>query len=170
MPPPPTARLEFRTWGATGADLAASLWCNPDVMRFIGGPYSREEVVARIAREEANEARYGVQYWPVFVGDTFAGCCGLKPHYAERRLYEIGFQFLPEFWGSGYGSEAARAAMAYAFEVTGAAMLFAGRHPDNGASHALLVKLGFEEFGTHYFGRTGLLHPWYRLASGRRSF
>jgi [ribosomal protein S5]-alanine N-acetyltransferase len=164
MPPPPTARLELRLWRASDVDLAATLWCDPQVMRFIGGPYSRQEVVARLVREEANEAKYGVQYWPVYVDGTFAGCCGLRPHYIERRLYEIGFQLLPQFWGAGYGSEAARAAIAYAFDVIGATMLFAGRHPENEASHALLARLGFELIGTHYFARTRLLHPWYRLA------
>jgi RimJ/RimL family protein N-acetyltransferase len=162
MPPPPTVRLDFRVWRASDVDLAASLWCDPRVMRYIGGPYSREEVIARLAREEANEAAYGAQYWPVFVENAFAGCCGLKPHLAPRRLYEIGFQFLPQFWGVGYASEAARAAMAYAFDALGVAALLAGHHPENDASGRLLGRLGFTRIGTHYFARTGLEHPWYR--------
>ena len=163
MPPPPTARVEFRVWRASDVDLAARVWCDPDVMRFIGGPYSDEEVRNRVTREVANEATLGVQYWPVFVAGAFAGCCGLKPNEAGHPVYETGFQFLPEFWGAGYGSEATRAVIAYAFDVVGAATLFAGRHPENAASHALLVRLGFTEIGTHFFARTGLQHPWYRL-------
>ncbi|HEY0370578.1 MAG TPA: GNAT family N-acetyltransferase, partial [Thermoanaerobaculia bacterium] len=81
----------------------------------------------------------------------------------DPREYEIGFQFVPEFWGAGYGAEAARAVIAYTFEVLGASALFAGCHPENAASRTLLSRLGFTEIGTHFFARTGLDHPWWRL-------
>ena len=162
MPPPPTARVEFRRWSTADVELATTLWGDPRVMRFLGGPYSRDEVVARLAREEANDAEHGMQYWPVYVDDVFAGCCGLKPHEPEHRFHEIGFHLRPEFWGGGYASEAARAVMAYAFDELGTAALFAGHHPENETSRALLTRLGFTQIGTHFFARTGLQHPWYR--------
>lgn len=146
-------------------DLAATLWCDPRVMTFLGGPYSREEVVERLAREEANQAAYAMEYWPVFVANEFTGCCGLKPLEPERGFHELGFHFLPRFQGAGYASEAARAVIAYAFEVLDAAALFAGHHPENGSSRALLERLGFTQIGTHFFARTGLQHPWYRFGA-----
>jgi [ribosomal protein S5]-alanine N-acetyltransferase len=159
---PHTARLTFRRWTLDDTALASSLWCDERVMRFLGGPYSHEEVVTRLEREIANDAAFGIQYWPVIAGNEFAGCCGLKPHEPENRFYEIGFHFRPEFWGRGYGSEAARAVIAHATEVMDAAALFAGHHPENEASRAVLTRLGFTEIGTHYFARTRLQHPWYR--------
>lgn len=162
MPPPPTARLEFRRWRAADVELASTLWADPRVMRFLGGPYSHEEIVERLVREEANDAAHGIQYWPVFADAEFAGCCGLKPHEPERRFFEIGFHFRPEFHGAGYASEAARAVIAHAFDTVGAAALFAGHHPENDASRTLLTRLGFTQIGTHHFARTGLEHPWYR--------
>jgi [ribosomal protein S5]-alanine N-acetyltransferase len=163
--PPPTARLEFRRWTADDLELAARIWCDPDVMHFIGGPYSHEEVVARIDRELANEASHGIQYWPIFTRSTgeLVGACGLKPYQSEHERLEIGFQLRPEFWGAGYASEAARAVIAYAFEELQVEALFAGRHPENIGSATLLTKLGFEQIGTHYFARTALDHPWYEL-------
>jgi RimJ/RimL family protein N-acetyltransferase len=131
-------------------------------MHFLGGPYSNEEILARLAREQASDAAFGIQYWPVFAGRAFAGCCGLKPHEPSRRFYEIGFHFLPEFWGGGFASEAARAVITHAFDVVQATALFAGHHPDNTASRTLLARLEFTEIGTHYFERTGLQHPWYQ--------
>jgi RimJ/RimL family protein N-acetyltransferase len=171
MPPPPTARLEFRVWRASDVELAAKLWGDARVMRFIGGPYSDEEVRARIEREVANDAAFGIQYWPVFVDGAFAGACGLKPHATEpgHHFREIGFQFLPEFWGAGYASEAARAVIAYAFGTLDATALFAGHHPENETSRALLIRLGFTQIGTHYFARTALQHPWYRLDRPERA-
>lgn len=166
MPPPPTARLEFRRWSADDTPLATSLWGDAAVMRFLGGPYTPEEVAARLERERANDAALGIQYWPLFERETgeFAGCCGLKPVESEPRALEIGFHLRPEFWGRGFASEAARAVIAYAFDDLGTAALFAGHHPQNGASATLLAKLGFTTIGTHFFARTGLQHPWCRLS------
>lgn len=167
--PPPTARLEFRRWQRSDDALAATLWSNPDVMQFLGGPYSHDEVVARLEREVAHDEARGVQYWPVFLRDTgrFAGCCGLKPVPEHEDDLEIGFHFLPPFWGRGFAAEASRAVIAFAFGELGAPALFAGHHPQNGSSAALLSKLGFDTIGTHFFARTGLDHPWCRLARER---
>lgn len=163
--PPDTPRLEFHRWAASEVAVAASLWCDPQVMRFLGGPYTDEEVASRLARELANEDALGIQYWPLYMRGSgeFAGCCGLKPYEPEPHSYELGFHFRPSFWGRGYAFEAASNAIAYAFGDLGAHALFAGHHPANAASAALLAKLGFARRGTHFFARTGLQHPWYRL-------
>jgi RimJ/RimL family protein N-acetyltransferase len=55
--------------------------------------------------------------------------------------------------------------IAHAFAELGASALFAGHHPQNAASAALLSRLGFTQIGTHHFARTGLEHPWYRLVT-----
>lgn len=162
MPPPPTARIEFRRWQLTDTALATSLWGDPEVMRFLGGPYSADEVAARLALEGSNDAAHGIQYWPIFVEGDFAGCCGLKPYQPEQHFLEIGFHLRPPYWRGGYGTEAARAVMAHAYETLGAAALFAGHHPENERSRLVLTRLGFTQIGTHFFARTGLQHPWWR--------
>lgn len=162
--PPPTERVEFRRWQPEDTSLAASLWCDPQVMRFLGGPYTEEEVTARLEREIANDATHGVQYWPLFArrDGEFAGCCGLKPHEPAQRFFEIGFHLRPKFWGAGLATEAARTVIEYAFEELSAVALFAGHHPENHASAAMLANLQFVRIGTHFFARTALEHPWYR--------
>jgi ribosomal-protein-alanine N-acetyltransferase len=164
--PSSTQRLSFGIWQLADVERAAQLWQNAEVMQFLGGPYTHDEVVARLEREVANSAALGMQYWPVFAEGTFAGVCGLKPH---DDVIEIGFHFLPRFWGSGYASEASRAVLAYAFEELALDAIYAGHHPRNEASRALLTRLGFEQIGTHFFERTALDHPWYRLYSTART-
>jgi ribosomal-protein-alanine N-acetyltransferase len=161
--PPPTERLAFRSWKREDLSLAERLWGDAEVTRFLGGPYTHEEAVARVERELANAASHGVQYWQLFTreGDAFAGCCGLKPYQGDA--LEIGFQLLPGFWGHGYASEAARAVMAFARDELRASALYAGHHPGNEASARLLRKLGFTCIGSHFFARTALDHPWYEL-------
>ena len=155
----------FRRWVESDLDLAADLWGDADVMRYIGGPYTEEQIARRLQREISNDREFGFQYWPIFLkaDGAYVGACGLKPYKPEAREYEIGFHLLPRFWGHGYASEAARAAIQFAFETLRATALYAGHHPDNAASRKLVERLGFHRLGTHYFAPTRLQHPWYRL-------
>ena len=122
---------------------------------------------------------------------AFIGCCGLRPYGGEKIIreeageggcrkteetqkqdgaqernrpeivYELGFHLRPDFWRKGFAREAALAVMRYAFEEKGADWLFAGHHPDNAASAALLQKLGFRFIRKEYYAPTGLMHPSY---------
>ena len=164
---PQSPRLRFRRWSEADIDLATNLWANPAVMRFLGGPYTPTQIEQRLHREIDHQRQFGFQYWPIFLkaDGAHVGVCGLKPYKADLREYEIGFHLLPQFWGAGYASEAARATIAFAFESIGAMALYAGHHPQNASSRALVQRLGFECLGTHYFSPTGLQHPWYRLTA-----
>lgn len=165
-------RLCFSRWSRGDEALAKLLWGDPQVTRFIcaSGLFSEEEIRNRLETEIAGERRFGVQYWPVFYGETgeLAGCCGLRP-YGNRtsedgeKAYELGFHFRPLFWGRGLAEEAARKVIEYGFEVMDAAYLAAGHHPLNLYSERLLSRLGFRCVGTEFYGPTGLMHPSYRL-------
>jgi RimJ/RimL family protein N-acetyltransferase len=97
-----TQCLGFRMWTDADLDLALGLWGDAEVTRPIGGPFSAEQVQRRLAQEIANQATYGVQYWPMFLlaNDEHVGCCGLRPYLAEPRVYELGFH-LRGFTGTG---------------------------------------------------------------------
>lgn len=166
MTPPPTQRLSFERWSSTNREFATHLWTDPEVMRFLGGPYSEEEVTARLAREEEQERTYGIQYWPLFLRSdgTFVGVCGCKPH---DDVFEIGFHLLPPFWGSGLAVEASRAVIEYVTKLLALDELYAGHHPDNAPSRRVLEKLGFEQIGDHWFERTGRRHSWMRWSKRR---
>jgi len=135
-------------------------------MRYLGGPYTLAQVTTRLQREIANDESDGIAYWPIFLRTTgeHVGCCGLKACDASECAYEIGFHLLPQFWGNGYASEAAKSVIDVAFHERGASALYAGHHPRNGASRSLLTRLGFACIGTHFYAPTGLQHPWYQLS------
>lgn len=162
MPPPPTARLRFAEWSPDDFDLAWSLYGDVEVTRLFGGPFSREQVQARLEREIGNLAARGIQYWPMFLienGD-FVGACGLRPH---GEIFAFGFHLRPAHWGRGYATEAARAVIDYAFNALGQTTLFAGHHPQNERSKRALVALGFEYWQHSLYEPTGLQHPGYLL-------
>ena len=165
MPPPPTARLFFGSWSSHDLAHARALWCDPEVMRFLGGPLSEAMLAERLATEIANEARLGIQYWPLFLreGGGRVGVCGLRPRDEASRLFTFGFHLHPAHWRRGFAFEAGRAVIDYAFAEAGASALFAGHHPENGASRAVLARLGFAYTHDALYPPTGLLHPSYLL-------
>jgi ribosomal-protein-alanine N-acetyltransferase len=158
-----SARLGFRPWREGDLALAAALWGDPEVTRWIGGPLSPEAAAARLAAEIATHAEAGIQYWPIFqLGDgAHVGCCGLRPY--RDGTPELGVHIRPAFWRRGFALEAARAVIAHAFAALGASALFAGHNPHNAASRALLEKLGFRYTHDELYPPTGLLHPSYVL-------
>jgi ribosomal-protein-alanine N-acetyltransferase len=160
-----TERLGFRCWNSRDESLAIDLWCNPQVTALIGGPWTREVALERLAREIEQQDQYGMQYWPVFLlaDGRHAGCAGLRPYESSQGIYEMGVHLLPEFWGQGIAREASEALIPYAFGPLGAAAIFAGHHPQNAASGRLLMKLGFTYQGDRLYLPTGLMHPNYLL-------
>jgi RimJ/RimL family protein N-acetyltransferase len=91
----------------------------------------------------ASYERYGFGLYLVERKESRAalGICGLL----QRETLDdadIGFAFLPEFWGQGYAEEAARAVKAYAYERLGLARIVAITLPSNRGSIRVLETLG----------------------------
>ena len=160
-----TERLGLGQWSSSDLPLALSLWGNAEVTALIGGPFTADQVTGRLAAEIEAMKTYNVQYWPVFLLETgaHAGCAGLRPRPLDQLAYELGFHFLPEYWGRGLAQEAGRAVIAFAFEQIGAQSLFAGHHPANAASARVLAKLGFRYTHDEFYSPTGFEHASYRL-------
>jgi len=160
-----TERLGFRRWTARDESLAIDLWSDPQVTALIGGPWTREVALERLAREIEQQNQYGMQYWPVFLraDGRHAGCAGLRPYKSSEAIFEMGVHLFPEFWGQGIAREASEAIIPYAFGRLNAEAIFAGHHPQNAASGRLLMKLGFTYQGDKLYIPTGLMHPTYLL-------
>jgi [ribosomal protein S5]-alanine N-acetyltransferase len=160
-------RLVFRQWSPADLPLAEALWGDPEVTRFIGGPFSQQKIQDRLDAEIDFFSKHNVQYWPIFLLETLqhAGCAGLRPYRPEDRIFELGVHLRPAYWGRGLAEEAARAVIKFGFENAGAKALFAGHHPANSASQRLIQKLGFRCTHDEFYPPTGLHHPSYLLES-----
>jgi ribosomal-protein-alanine N-acetyltransferase len=158
-------RLGFRRWSIADLPLAAALWGDPEVTRFLGGPFSPEKIQERLNSEIDLCSMHNVQYWPVFLLESqeHAGCAGLRPYQLEARIFELGVHLRQPYWGRGLAEEAARAVINFAFNKLGAKALFAGHHPANSASQHLIQKLGFRRTHEEFYPPTGLNHPSYLL-------
>lgn len=160
-------RLGLRHWRDTDLPFALQLWGNPIVTQFISTkPLTANDVQLRLNREIETQVANGMQYWPVFLlgSGGFVGCCGLRPRTQEPDVPEFGVHLLPEHWRRGYATEAAHLVFDHAFRAHGFRALFAGHNPNNAASRALLLRLGFAHTHDEFYPPTGLMHPSYRLA------
>ncbi|MGL5656118.1 MAG: GNAT family N-acetyltransferase [Fusobacteriaceae bacterium] len=181
-----TQRIEFKDWENIGFNFAEKLWGNKNVTEFLSsnGVFSESVIKQRYDLEVSNYKNFNIQYFPLFYkqSDEFIGCCGIKKYIGElgrekliessvvsytdaelENLYEMGFHFLPEFWGKGLGEEAALKVIEYSFNTLKSKAIFAGHNPKNIRSAKLLKKLGFVLIGEEFFPPTGLMHPLYML-------
>lgn len=75
--------------------------------------------------------------------DRLVGQCGLLIQSVEKeQRLEIGYSILPEFWGLGYASEAAKKCKDYAFSKDYAESLISMVHVDNISSEKVARKNG----------------------------
>ncbi len=164
-----TSRIGFSSWSNADLSLASQLWGENEVTRYIcsTGKFTHEDIVNRLNTEIHNYELYHIQYWPIFELSTeeLIGCCGIRPYKSETHSYELGFHLREKYWGKGYASEAAKAAIDYSFHILKAKKLYAGHHPQNRASEKLLLKLGFQSIGREFYTPTGLYHPLYELVN-----
>ena len=74
------------------------------------------------------------------------GTIRLVLHAADNNA-EIGYWIGKPFWNNGYCTEAARAVVAYGFDVLGLERIFAHYLARNPASGRVLIKLGMQQEG-----------------------
>jgi len=77
---------------------------------------------------------------------TLIGAVGLKTDFEHARA-ELGFWVGKPFWGRGFATEAAKALVAYGFEVMDLHRVYAHHYPHNPASGRVLEKIGMVHEG-----------------------
>lgn len=75
------------------------------------------------------------------------GMCGILKR-DELEYPDIGYAFLPEFWGKGYAGEASEAVLINAVDIHKLNTILAVTHPNNKASNNLLSRIGFKHTGS----------------------
>ena len=158
-------RIGFRPWTLDDMDLAIELWGDPEVTKYLGGPFGKSAVPGKLMTERSILRLHNYQYWPIFLLEMneFIGCAGLRPYTPSEKIYEFGVHIKSAHWRKGYATEAAKTVIDYAFKKLDAKSLFAGHHPENVISKHLLEKLGFSYAYDEYYEPTKLQHPSYLL-------
>ncbi len=143
-----TDRLKLSRLAPNDAPFIFELVNEPSFVENIGdrNVRSEEDAVGYIQNGPmASYERYGYGLYKVELKETTTpiGICGpLKRDTLEYP--DIGFAFLPRFWGQGYALESASAVMDYSRETLRLTDIAAITTPTNQRSIKLLEKLGFK--------------------------
>ena len=146
------------------ADLF-KLHSDPEVQRYTGEPVveSIEEIKLAIEGRIEDYKKYGYGRWATRLksGNQFVGWAGLA-YLPEFDEVDLGYRFLPEFWGLGIATEASRAILDYGFNSLKLKRIVAIALEENIASIRVMEKVGmkFEKIAPYEPGSEDAV--WYR--------
>jgi ribosomal-protein-alanine N-acetyltransferase len=143
-----TPRLILREFNPSDAPLFYELNSDPEVVRYVGEPVLTSADAALAVMKE----RIFLQYEKYNLGrlaaelkasGEFLGWCGIK-FIPEKEEYDLGYRFSRKYWGKGYGTESAKAALEFGHremkigKITGKALI------ENTNSIRILKKIGMK--------------------------
>jgi len=142
-----TERLLLRRWRDSDREPFAEMNADPRVMEHFPGLLSRAESDAAIDRIVAHFANRGFGLWAVEIagGVPFAGFIGLCVPRFENRFtpcVEIGWRLAADYWGQGFATEGARAALHFGFNNLGLDEVLSFTVPANTRSRRVMEKIG----------------------------
>ena len=174
-----TQRLLLRPWRDADLPAFAELNADPRVMAHFPNTLDRAASDALAARIRGAMAEQGYGLWAVEVrgGAPFIGFVGLaRPRFDApfTPCVEIGWRLAQPFWGHGFASEAARAALGYGFQEVGLDEIVSFTTLGNLRSQAVMQRIGMRRDAAGDFFHPQLpadhalaLHVLYRIgASG----
>jgi len=171
-----TERLRLRQWITADREPFAALNAEPKVMEFFPAPLERAASDALASRCESLIAERGWGFWAAETKVTrqFIGFVGLHIPVAELPFspcVEIGWRLASPYWGKGYATEAARAALQVGFELLGLPEIVSFASLHNRRSRAVMERLGMRETAEIFehphipVGNSLCKHCLYRLSS-----
>jgi len=143
-----TDRLMLRPFWDDDFARFAAINADPEVMEFFPKPLTRDESDAFIARIMVHFAREGFGFWAV---EAPGGVCPLVGMVGVQRVpadlpcapaVELSWRLGRAWWGRGYATEAARAAIADAASRCGLRDFVAFTAASNARSRAVMERLG----------------------------
>ncbi len=140
-------RLLFREFTTEDASLLHSLNSDPRVLKYVHELPLTDEAAAFAKLTNSILPQYtqnGFGRWAVHLKEnhTFIGWCGLKFR-PERNEIDLGYRFMPTYWGKGYATEAAKVSIEIGFTQYNIPVLTAMAHIENIASLKVIEKCGF---------------------------
>ncbi|MDO3425102.1 GNAT family N-acetyltransferase [Chryseobacterium sp. APV1] len=164
-----TQRLILRKFEETDAERLFLLDSDPEVMKYIGVPplsdISESENVIKMIQQQYLDNGVGRLAVIEKESGLLIGWSGLKLITQEingyNNIYDLGYRFIPVYWGKGYALESAKASLDFGFNDLKAETIYAHTHSENEGSNHILRKLGFEKTGE--FTEPDGICFWYEL-------
>ena len=122
---------------------------NPIVQKYTGDKMIQsveeaEELMTNVVFNDYKSYGYGrlaVIYKP---DNKLIGFTGFK-YLPELSGTDLGYRFLPDYWGKGIATESSIMSLKFGFEELGLKKIYAFAETENKASGAVLIKVGFTQ-------------------------
>ena len=143
-----TERLNIIPVEVTHGKGLFKLWSNHEVIKYtynkiVNEISECEEWISSTIEKLKNEKHIGP--FTVFLNEKIIGFMGAPAIDLEKGEYKFFYQFDVEYWGKGYGYEAAKGLMEHMLADENVEAIYAEAVTTNKASIKILKKLGMEE-------------------------
>ncbi|GAA4353047.1 GNAT family N-acetyltransferase [Kangiella taiwanensis] len=140
-----TERLTLRVFKRSDLEDYYEMMADPDITRYLmsGEPMSRHDAWRSIATMAGHWVLHGHGQWAIEEKESgdFVGRCGIiEPEGWPDK--EVGWVLHKRAWGKGYASEAAEAALGYAFGRMKLTRMISLIQPGNDKSVAVAERVG----------------------------
>ncbi len=167
-----TERLILRELRTTDLEGMFELDSNPEVHKYLGNkPVKTKTESQKMLDSIINQYKErGIGRFAAIEKATgnFIGWSGIRLNTEYNmngftKYYDVGYRFIPKYWGKGYATESGKAAVDYAFNVLKLSKLYGTTEMGNQASHNALLKIGLHYVEDFYFEEEQLDLRWYEL-------
>lgn len=144
-----TERLLLRELLPTDDVGMFALDSDPEVHKYLGNKpiadiSESREMIAKIRQQYLDN---GIGRWAVILKETneFLGWSGLKLEKnvnGHEQFYDLGYRFIPKYWGKGYGYESAKAFVDFGFNDMKLDKICACFEYGNSGSQRIMEKCG----------------------------
>lgn len=142
-----TARLRLRRWREEDREPFAAINADERVMELLAGTLTRARSDAFLEEMEAHFDAHGYGLWALelresgeLIGLTGLNTVAFEAHFTPA--VEVGWRLAHLFWGHGYASEAAGAALRFGFERAGLEEIVSMTSVPNVRSQAVMRRVG----------------------------
>ena len=162
-----TNRIILREFIESDAPAVYAYNSNLEVQKYTGDELitsleRAKEIIRTISFKDYENYGYGrwaVVYKP---DNKVIGFAGLK-YLPEIGETDIGFRFLPKYWGKGIATEASKAIIQYGFEHLHLKRIIGIAMQKNLASNKVLQKIGLKLYKIDEYLGDGGKHNWYEI-------
>ena len=162
-----TERLILREFNINDYKEVYEFGSNLEVQRYTGDKIieslnDAKELIKNVWYKDYK--KYGYGRWAVIYKpeNKIIGFAGLK-YLPEFNETDIGFRFLPEYWGKGLASEASYEIIKYGFEKLGLEKIIGIALAENIGSCKVLKKIGLTFYKIDDYDGDGVEYNWYKI-------